>query len=109
MNYLFLLFAIIFEIAGTTLLKMTHGFSVLLPSVGTVVAYLFSFYFLSLTLKTIEIGIAYAIWCAVGMSLIAIVGIIFFQESANPIKIVSLLFIIVGVVGLCLNNIKGTF
>lgn len=107
MSYLFLFLAIIFEIAGTTLLKMSHGFSVLLPSIGTIAAYCFTFYFLSLTLKTVEMGIAYAIWCAVGMSLIAVIGIIFFHESANPIKIISLLFIIIGVVGLCLNNIKA--
>lgn len=107
MSYLFLFLAIIFEITGTTFLKLSNGFSVLLPSIGTIIAYICTFYFLSLTLKTIEMGISYAIWCAVGMSLIALIGIVFFHESANPTKIISLLLIIVGVVGLCLNNIKA--
>lgn len=57
MSYLFLFLAIIFEIAGTTLLKISHGFSVLLPSIATIVAYCCTFYFLSLTLKTVEMGI----------------------------------------------------
>lgn len=85
---------------------MSNGFSLILPSIGTIVFYCITFYFLSLSLKTIEMGVAYAVWCAVGMSLIALVGIVFFNESINPIKIISLLFIIVGVLGLCLNNLK---
>ena len=105
MQYLFLLIAIISELIGTTLLKLSNGFSIILPSIGTLVFYTLSFYFLSLTLKTIEVGVAYAIWCSIGMSIMAIIGVLFFNETISLLKIISLILIIVGVVGLNLSNI----
>lgn len=106
MSYLFLFLAIISEVIGTILLKMTNGFSVFMPAVGTVIFYVLSFYLMSISLKTIEVGIAYAIWSAVGMSLIAILGIVFFNETISWLKFVSVGLIILGVIGLCFVEAK---
>ncbi len=104
MSWLYLILAIIFETIGTTALKLSNGFSVLLPSIGTVIAYIFSFLFLSYALKTIDVSIAYAIWGAFGILLICAIGVIFFHEQLSIIKIVSILFIILGTIGLRLAN-----
>ena len=94
MSWLYLVLAIIFETLGTTALKMSNGFSVLLPSVATIITYILCFLFLSFALKTIDVSVAYAIWSAFGILLISIIGIIFFHESINFIKIISILLII---------------
>ncbi len=104
MSWLYLVLAIIFETLGTTALKMSNGFSVLLPSVATIITYILCFLFLSFALKTIDVSVAYAIWSAFGILLISIIGIIFFHESINFIKIISILLIIFGTVGLKLAH-----
>lgn len=104
MSWIYLTLAIIFETIGTTALKLSNGFSVLLPSIGTVISYILSFLFLSYALKTIDISIAYAIWGAFGILLISTIGIIFFNEHLSVVKIISILFIIIGTVGLRLAN-----
>lgn len=100
MNWLYLILAIIFETIATSLLKMSNGFSILLPSFGTIIGYAICFLFLSFALKTIEMGVVYAIWGAFGILLISLIGIIFFHESASLIKIISILLIVIGTVGL---------
>ena len=100
MNWLFLFLAIIFETLGTTCLKMTNGFTVLLPSIGTVIGYILSFYFLSLALRTIDVSISYAIWGAIGIVLVALIGHFVFHESLSPLKIFFIALIIVSTVGL---------
>ena len=104
MNWLYLALAIIFETVGTTFLKFSNGFSILLPSIGTVVAYILCFLFLSYALKTIDVSVAYAIWGAFGILLISMVGIIFLHESVSILKVVSILLIILGTVGLRLAS-----
>lgn len=104
MSWLYLFLAIIFEIIGTTLMKLSNGFSVLMPTIGTLLAYAVCFTLLSFALKTIDMGIAYAIWSALGLSIIAVIGIIFFHENISAIKIISLLFVVIGVVGLSLST-----
>ncbi len=99
--------AISFEILGTTLLKLSDGFSKLGFGVGTIVLYIFSFYFLSQTLKTFPLGITYAIWSGLGTIAVALIGIIFFHESFSWLKAIFILFIIIGCVGLNLI-IKNT-
>ena len=74
-TYAFLTIAIASEVIGTSFLKATDGFTRLAPSVLTVVSYGFAFYFLSLTLKTLPVGIAYAIWSGVGIIFIALIGL----------------------------------
>lgn len=77
MSYLFLTIAIIAEVIATSALKASQGFSVLMPSIITILGYAVALFFLSLTLKTIPVGIAYAIWSGAGIVLISTVGWIF--------------------------------
>ena len=104
MSWLYLIFAILFETIATTSLKLSNGFTVLFPSLLTVVFYGLCFLFLSYALRTIDMSIAYAIWGAFGILLISIIGILFLHESISLLKILSILFIILGTIGLRLAN-----
>lgn len=104
MNWIYLILAIIFETLGTTALKLSNGFSILLPSIGTVVSYILCFLFLSFALKTIDMSVGYAIWGSLGILLISIIGIVFLHESISFLKIASILLIILGTIGLRLAN-----
>jgi small multidrug resistance pump len=74
MPYVYLAISIVAEVIGTSALKASDGFTKLWPSVVVVIGYGVAFHFLALTLKTIPIGVAYAIWAGAGISLVAIVG-----------------------------------
>lgn len=100
MGWLYLAVAILFEIVGTTALKLSDGMTRLVPAAAVVVCYAVAFVMLAWTLKTIEVGIAYAIWAAVGTSVIAVVGILLFGESVSPLKLAGLALIVAGVVSL---------
>ena len=100
MSWLYLALAIIAEVIGTTALKFSNGFTHIPASVTVFVAYGASFVFLGLCLKTIELGIAYAIWAGVGTALIACIGFALFKEPITPLKLVSIGLIVVGVIGL---------
>ncbi len=104
MGWLYLVIAIIFEVFGTTMMKLSNGFSNLTPSILMFVAYILCFVVLSFALKTIDVGVAYAIWGAVGMALIALIGIFYFGESFSLAKGISLFIIIFGVVSLKLST-----
>jgi small multidrug resistance pump len=97
MSWLHLGIAILAEVIGTTALKASDGFSKIIPSLIVVVAYGASFYFLSLTLKVIPVGIAYAIWSGVGIVLIALAGWWFFGQTIDKAGIVGILLIGAGV------------
>ena len=97
LNYLFLLLAIIAEAAGTTFLKMSEQFTKLIPSIASLVCYVASLYLLSLCLRTIPIGIAYATWSALGIALITVSGIFFFKQTPDLGAIIGLVLIISGV------------
>ena len=98
MHYLFLTAAIVAEVIGTTFMKQSNGFSKLTPSLITAVAYMVAFYFLSLTLKTIPTGIAYAIWSGVGIVLITAIAWIFQAEKLDAPAVLGLALIVAGVV-----------
>ncbi|EKD54756.1 MAG: hypothetical protein ACD_60C00046G0003 [uncultured bacterium] len=100
---LYLILAILLEVAGTTSMKFSAGFTKLVPSILIFVFYLISFVCLTMALKRLEISVAYAIWAGLGTSLIAVIGILFFHEPMTFIKLASLGFIIVGVMGLRLG------
>lgn len=100
MHWIYLSVAILLEVAGTTSMKLSEGFSKPLPSFSIFIFYAFSFTFLTLALKTLPLGMTYAIWAAVGIALITLVGVLWFGEPLNMLKIVSLLLIIIGVAGL---------
>jgi small multidrug resistance pump len=103
MSGIYLLLAILLEVAGTTSMKLSDGFNVMLPSILIFVFYSLSFAFLTLTLKRLEVSYVYAIWSGLGTLLIAIIGICFFHEAVTAIKMLSLFLIIAGVVGLKLG------
>lgn len=100
MNLLCLAGAILVEVAGTTCLKLSDGFRRPVPSVLVVVFYLFAFYLLSLALRTIPVGVAYAVWAGAGTILVALVGVFLFREPATILKGASILLIVAGVAGL---------
>ena len=98
MGYWYLVVAILSEVVATSALNASQGFTRLWPSMVTVVGYCLAFYFLSLTLRTVPMGIAYAVWAGAGIVLIAISGAIFFKQLPNLPAVLGMLFIIVGVV-----------
>ena len=100
MPWFLLALAILTEVVGTLALKMSYGFSMLIPSIIVVVGYSTSFWFLALCLKSLDVGMAYAIWAGVGTALISIAGVFLFKEPMTVIKAVSLAFVILGVAGL---------
>lgn len=100
MHWLYLIIAITMEVAGTTSMKLSEGFSKLLPSVSIFIFYGISFTFLTLALKTLPVGMTYAIWSGLGTALITLIGITWFGESFNMTKVISLPLIIIGVAGL---------
>lgn len=98
MKYLMLLVAIIAEIIATSSLKASEGFTKLWPSIITVAGYGIAFYFLSLTLKSIPLGIAYAIWSGLGIVLVSIIGVLVYHQKLDLAAIIGLSLIVVGVV-----------
>ncbi len=99
-----LIVAIILEVAGTISMKLSEGFTKIVPSILLVVFYGLSFAALAFTLKKIEVGVAYAVWSGLGTALIATVGILWFKEPLTAIKIISIGLIVIGVVGLNLSG-----
>jgi small multidrug resistance pump len=97
-QWVFLSIAIVSEVAATSALKACEGFSRLWPSVIVLVGYGTALFFLSLTLKTIPVGVVYAIWSGVGIALIALVAWVFFGQSLDVPAIIGLLLIVAGVV-----------
>jgi small multidrug resistance pump len=104
-HWFFLAAAIALEVAGTTSMKLSDGFTKLVPSVLLFVFYAASFVALTFALKKIDVSIAYAVWSGFGTALIATIGILFFRESVSWLKLACILLIILGVVGL---NFTGT-
>lgn len=98
MGYLFLSIAIIAEVIGTSALKASQEFTKLVPSIITIVGYGTSLYFLSLVLKTIPVGIAYAIWSGVGITLITLTGAILFKQIPDVPAIIGMAMIVSGVI-----------
>lgn len=96
-NFLFLGIAIIFEIIATSALKKSMEFTKSIPSIITIIGYCGAFYFLSLAIRTIPIGIAYAIWSGVGIVLITIIGAVFFKQIPDLPAITGLTLILIGV------------
>ncbi len=102
--WIYLLIAILTEVVGTTLMKVSQGLTRLVPSVLMFVLYAISFIFMALALKKIEVSTAYAIWSGLGTAVIAGIGIFWFRESMNIPKLIGIVLIIGGVV---LLNLKG--
>jgi quaternary ammonium compound-resistance protein SugE len=100
MAWLYLLIAGLFEVAWAIGLKYTDGFTRLAPSIWTVGSMAVSFLFLSLALKTLPVGTAYAVWTGIGAVGVAILGIVLFAEPANALRLGCIGMIVGGIVGL---------
>ena len=96
MNWLYLAIAIVSEVFATSALKASMGFTRLVPSVIVIVGYGSAFYFLSLTIRTIHLGIAYAIWSGVGVVLISIAGWLLYDQKLDLAAIVGIALITAG-------------
>ncbi|MCT9080514.1 DMT family transporter [Streptomyces fulvoviolaceus] len=104
MGYVLLAGAIAAEVAATTAMKYSDGFSRLWPSLVTVLGYVIAFALLAQTLKSVSVGTAYAIWAGVGTAVIAAIGMVFLGEGMNAAKVAGIALIIGGVVVL---NVGG--
>lgn len=104
MHWLYLAIAILSEVAGSSALPAAQGFRNPLPSAVVVTGYVTAFYFLSLTLEAIPLGVAYAVWSGVGLALISAIGWIFYRQALGPAEIAGILLIGLGVVVLNLGG-----
>lgn len=103
-SWLWLIIAIPFGVLGTVSMKLSHGLKKWKPSISLVIFYTISLAALTLAIQGIDISIVYAIWSGIGTILIAIIGILIFEESISLRKVVSLLLIVAGVVGIHLTD-----
>lgn len=94
--WLFLAAAILCEVMGTTMMKLSDGLTQILPSIAIFLFYGCSFVLMPLSLKRIELSTAYAIWSGVGTTLTSLIGIWYFGDTINPVKIVAILFVVAG-------------
>ena len=104
MNWIYLFIAGLFEIGWAMGLKYTEGWSKLYPSLITAAMMIASFYFLSLAVRSLPIGSAYAVWTGIGTVGAAVLGIFLFGESREISKIICILLIVSGIVGLKLTS-----
>ncbi len=106
MAYIYLTIAVICEVIATSSLKATHEFTRLVPTLVVITGYLAAFYFLTLSLKTLTIGVTYAIWSGLGIVLIAIFGYIIYREMLDIPAIIGIVLILAGIV--VINIFSGT-
>jgi len=104
MNWVYLASAIVLEVLGTTAMKLSAGFSKPLYGVLMAICYISCFWFLTLALNRMDVGAAYAVWSGAGTVLIAAIGILLFKDSVSLLKIVSIVIIIAGIIGLNLSG-----
>lgn len=104
MAWLYLILAIIFEVMGTTSMKLSDGFQNLIPTLVVFFCYGVSIALLTMAVRFIDVSVAYAIWSAIGMGLIATIGILWFKEPVTAWKMLSLAIIVCGVVSLQLSD-----
>jgi quaternary ammonium compound-resistance protein SugE len=104
MNWLILISAGLLEVVWAITLKQTVGFTRLVPSLVTLGTMAASFYLLSIAMRTLPLGTAYAVWVGIGAIGTAIAGIVLFEEAVTPLKLVSLVLVVAGIVGLRLTS-----
>lgn len=98
MAYVYLAIAIVTELIGTSMLKASEGFSKLIPSLVCVTAFIISFYFISVTLRTIPLNVTYAIWSGVGAVCTTLISVLIWREKINAGSVVGISLIVIGVV-----------
>lgn len=104
MHWIYLALAIGAEIIATTALKLSYGFTRLTPTALAIGGYAVAFYLLALTLRTIPVGIAYAIWSGVGILAITLIGAVWFQQHLNPVSLAGIALIVIGVIVVQLSS-----
>ena len=104
MGWILLIVAIVLEVAGTTNMKLSEGFSKTGPSVGVIFFYALSIIALTFAVNRLDVSVAYAVWSGMGTALVAMIGLWFFQESLTLVKVVALGLIVIGVVKLHLTS-----
>lgn len=105
MAWFYLVLAGAFEVEWAIGLKYSHGFTKLVPSVLTILGMIASFYFLSLSLKNLPLGTAYGIWTGIGTIGTTILGVILFKEPIDIMRIICILLIVSGIIGLKLTSL----
>lgn len=98
MEYLFLAFAIALELVATTVLKYTEGFTKLLPTLLCVVLYVACYFCLSRALLKMNLGVAYATWCGVGMVVTTLVSVFLFKQGISAVGVIGIVLIVIGCV-----------
>ncbi|MDR0261769.1 MAG: multidrug efflux SMR transporter [Sphingobacterium sp.] len=98
MKYIYLFLAIAAEILATTFLKKSEGFTLFKPTLICIVGYIVAFYFLSITLKYLPVGISYAIWSGVGIVAITLIGMFLFKQIPDTAAIIGMTLIVAGVI-----------
>ncbi len=96
-NWIYLGIAILAEVTATSSLKASEGFTRLVPSLVVIAGYGIAFYFLSLTLRSIPVGVAYAVWSGVGIALVTLAGFLFYGQKLDPAGVVGIGLIVAGV------------
>lgn len=104
MAWIILVLAGLFEVVWAVGLKYTEGFTRLVPSIVTLIGMLISFWLLSIAMKTLPLGTAYAVWVGIGAIGAFIAGIVLFQETLSPMRVISVLLIAGGLIGLKLSS-----
>ena len=105
MSWVLMIIAILFEVSGTTMMKLSQGFTHRLPTILMFVFYGIGFIPLSLAMRRLPISVAYAVWSGLGMAIITVIGFLWFKEPLTPVKLISITLIIIGVVGLNLSRV----
>ncbi len=103
--WLYLTLAIACEVLGTTFLKLSDGFTKLVPSILVGIFYILTFPFFSLALKKMSVSVAYTVWSAVGTACVALIGYFFFKEQMSAVKIIAITMIVAGIVMLNLTGV----
>lgn len=96
-QWLYLAIAILAEVFATSMLKLSNGFTRLIPSACSIIGYMVSFYCLSQTLKTMPVGIAYAVWSGIGIVCVSLIAWVKFEQKLDLAAIIGIGFILVGV------------
>ncbi len=103
-SWWYLITGILFGVLGTISMKLSHGLKKWKPTFSLIIFYLISFVALTLAVRGMDVSMVYAIWSGIGTILIAIIGTLIFEESMSLIKIMSIMCIVIGVMGIHLTN-----
>lgn len=102
--WIYLALGIVFEVAGTSALKLSQGFTQTVPALVCLLCFGTALYFLSQSVKSLDLGVVYAIWCGVGIVLISLIGVVVFGDNLTFAKFAFISLIVIGVVGLQLSS-----